>query len=166
MDSVEVVNRELFEVLLESDSKDADVLVNHLKLKQCLSPKLESLVKDRFAKYFIPHFNKKWRNSSCNKIAFIKKNEACLGATFSVSVASSLSSQSRKVENFEECSERTKKRRITSFVQKVEMGNIDSVLQNMETLNQETVSEIFHEGASSMLSGKKSHIEDVKTEKS
>lgn len=166
MDSIEIVNQELFDILLDSDPKDAEVIVNHLKRNHCLSSQLEILVKDRISKYFIPSFNKRWRTSCCNKNTFIQKNQAWLKATFSVSEGSTLSSQSRKVKNFEECSEKTKRRRVESLVKKVEMGNIDDALQNIETLNQKTISEIFDKGASSMLSANKSDIEDEKRGKS
>ena len=108
MESLEISNGELSNVLIHSTLKTVEVLLTYFQERYNPSDSFQGIIRVNLIRYFMPAFSKKWKQSFSGKEKrvemFLNQNKTWL----------------------EECSDKTKKRRMDSIKQSISGDIVDS----------------------------------------
>lgn len=133
MNSLRIPNRDLCIILITNDKSESN-----LQLLSTYISKTFNLDHDKFQQveakishYFLPTFEKKWKESFYRKDIFEIKNKKWLDSQVSIDFTE-IRSGRKSIENYSECSKSTKKRRVQSIQEKYSAIEIqDDFLTNL-----------------------------------
>ena len=110
---MKIKNRELSDIMFESNSISVEDLLNRLQDKYNVSANVQEIVHKKLTQLIVLTFNEKFKACICNKDKFLEKNSIWLGTMFKASEAAFPSH--RKTKSFDERSKKTKRRRIEAL---------------------------------------------------
>lgn len=129
MDTLKIKNKVLSDLLINNHSKDVNILVDHICMANSLSDEQKNLVNDKLMRYFIPSFERKWKNAFYNLRQFNKLNEKWLSSDFVVK--HDCAKVGRKpTEDFESSSKSTKRRKTLSLINSYSPIEIENAFLN------------------------------------
>ena len=100
MESLEISNGELSNVLIHSTLKTVEVLLTYFQERYNPSDSFQGIIRVNLIRYFMPAFSKKWKQSFSGKEKrvemFLIQNKTWLASNFSASSEASFSNNRKK----------------------------------------------------------------------
>ena len=113
---ISISNRELVNILLNSEKKDSTIVQGYISKKYQLPPQVLQSVGKKLNQFFLPIFRKKWKNSFYVESNFFINNEKWLDNSF---IISSPKKNLKKKKSFEKSSYSTKKGTLNEIFEEI-----------------------------------------------